>query len=966
MSMSVVDRIREQMERRDGVSGESMEPLTMSYGLEVGQANDRLGVCVNLLRKGLRSEAIQQANMRPNLIEWCARLDFPEIEDWFEILQFFQVPLPRALNRDAVRQLQEALVEEQPLEELLRQHRRMAIGKAPIAWRLRVLRRIATVDSANSVWTEDVEVWEKARLREIPTELEAAIKSSNLNVCNSLAKELGSNTWRIQPPSDVVKYARLASDRLEHATHCDELRIIATAMSDAFCAHDESACRDQRTAWLTLVDEMTQPPLPEIVEVAEHALLWLEERDAAAIEDESRLQAVADLEVAIDQAESVLALQKAYSNATRFNQPLDLKLESRYRGVLSELQLRGKRKAVLRVASVVSVALLGLIAFGVWQWHSVREREVNASVTALTQLLEENKLSEAQQYLDGLVTGKPHVVENAAVGALASDLTGRLQAEAERFESFSKYVEQADNEKPELIDLSILQNAEKLASTEPEKGTVFRVRQRREAYDRVVENQQFQELKAEIVRLTKEVDDLEAKDLMDLPDSALERTLLLIDDLRRKFPKAGSGGISLIDALTKRTNSLRVTVRQATLARQSEFNALKLIREASSLQSLAQALSNFGFQAPESALASEFEEVSKESKYWQRTHEWNEFTDAVGGYLRNHDAAVVPELLSKLTALEQSVSANPVLAAAPKVRVMLEKIAARGAIMDKLTSELDKDIRSSLLTLEAPSRAGLDPLRFFAYSSYVTDRKSKDKLQSAGSKGLEVLAASDGTVANTTMSGVVVVRQEPQKLYNELIGNFGLQRNAFLEKWEAKFLDEVATVFKRPELDHKIKEQLILQLLRAAAEGSDFLSDRQQENLVFLGLRETKNKTDWFEIAKPQALMAAEVTEQINPTLSKTMKDLRLVDAPLQAVAASKLQWVGTVQRDVEGQPQAVLAKQPKTNGKLYVIRQQVSTGDVSALVFAGKVRDGNSTLSGDRTQLVLGRPLFFWATDAD
>ena len=966
MSMSVVDRIREQMERQDGVSGESMEPLAMSYGLEVGQANDRLGVSVNLLRKGLRSEAIQQANMRPNLVEWCARLDFPEIEDWFEILQFFQVSLPRALNRDAVRQLQEALVDEQPLEELLSQHRRMAIGKAPLAWRLRVLRRIATVDSTNQVWNEDVETWEKARLREVPGELDAAIKSSSFNDCHALAKELGSKSWRIQPPPDLVKGARSASDRLEHTAQCDELRGIATALSDAFCAHDESLSRDYRSRWFALVEEMKRPPLPAIVEVAEPALLWLEELDAAAIEDESRLQAIADLEVAIDRGESVLDLQKTYSNATRFNQPLDLKLDSRYRSVLSELQLRGKRKAGLRIASVVAIALLGLIAFGVWQWRSVREREVNASVTALTQLLEDSKLNEAQQYLDGLVTSRPHVVESAAVRAIASDLTGRLQTEAERVANFSKYVEQADNEKPELIDLSILQNAEKLASNEPEKGTVFRIRQRRETHDRGVEIQQFQEVKAEILRLSKDVDILEQKNLMDLPDTALERNMQLIDDLRRKFPKAGTGGTTLIDALSKRTSSFRVSVRQATVARQNEISALKLIREASSLQSLEQSLSNFAFQAPESVLSREFEEVAKESKYWQRTNEWNEFTDAVGGYLREHDSVVVPNLLSRLTALEQSISANPVLASMPKLRITLEKMAQRGAILDKFTSELDKDIRSSLFTLEAPIKAGVDPLRFFAYSSYVNDRKNKEKIQSTGSKGLEVLAAGDGTVANTTMAGVVVVHQDPQKLYNDLIANFGVQRNDFLNKWEAKFLEQVETVIKRTELDHKLKEQLILQLLRAAAEGSDFLSDCQMENLVFLGLRETKNKADWFEGTKLQTVLDAEVTEQINPSLSKAMKEVRLVDAPLQAVAATKLHWVGTVQRDGEGNPQAVLTKQPNTNGKLYMIRQQLSTSDGAALVFAGTVRDGNNSLTGDRTQLVLGRPLFFCATSAD
>ena len=965
MSISVVDRIRELMERQDGVSGEAMEPLAMAYGLEVGQANDRLSVCVNLLRKGLRSEAIQQAGMRPNLIEWCARLDFPEIEDWFEILQFFQVPLPRALNRDAVRQLQEALVDEQPLEELLRQHRRLAIGKAPIGWRLHVLRRIAQVDSANPVWAEDVELWEKARLREIPAELDVALKAENATACRALAKELSSKVWRIQPPPDLVKDARAASNRLEYASQCTELQTIATAMSDAFCANDESQCRNHRNQWLALIEEMKKPPPTEIVEVAEPALLWLEQQDTAVIEEESRLQAVADLEVAIDRGESVLSLQKAYSNATRFNEPLDLKLESRYRSVLSELQLRGKRRVVLRVVSVVAVALLGLAAFGVWQWRSMRERDMQAAVTALNQMLEGNKLAEAQQYMDGLATNKPHVVESAAVRAIASDLTGRIQTEADRVANFNKYVEDADDENPERIDLSILLNAEKLASTEPEKGIVFRIRQRREAYDRGVENKQFQELKSDLAQLTQEVNRLEAMDLVELPDSTLERTLLAIDDLRRKFPKAGSGGTALIDTLHKRTSSLRASVRQATVARESEFNALKLVREASSLQSLEQALGNFGFQAPASPYASEFAEVSKESKYWQRVAEWNEFTDSVAGYLRTHDSTVVPALVEKLNTLEQSIALNPVLESATSLRSTLQKMAEREAILDKLSSQLDKDIRSSLFTLEAPTRSGLEPLRFFAYSSYVSERKNKDRLISSGSKGIEVLAADDGTVATENLAGAVIIREDPQKLYNELLGNFKLQRREFLNRWEEMFMEQLKTVFKRADLDQQIKEHLVLQLMRAAAEGSELFSSRLEDSLLFLGLRESKNKANWFVRARFTAQLATEVTDRINPSLSK-LRELRSIDAPFQAIAAGKLHWVGTIQRDTEGQYQAILARQPKTNGKLFMIRQRLSTSDAAALVLAGNVRDGNASLSGDRTQFVLGRPLFFWATDAE
>ncbi len=120
MATTSVDQIRDHLARNTGVNEQTMLPLARDYALDVQQANARLQSCANLLNRGLRSEALQQANIRPNLIDYCARLDFPEFDEWLEILQFLGIELPQTLNRDAVQQLQEALVDEQPLEDLLR------------------------------------------------------------------------------------------------------------------------------------------------------------------------------------------------------------------------------------------------------------------------------------------------------------------------------------------------------------------------------------------------------------------------------------------------------------------------------------------------------------------------------------------------------------------------------------------------------------------------------------------------------------------------------------------------------------------------------------------------------------------------------------------------------------------------------------------------------------------------------
>ncbi len=92
------------------------------------------------------------ASMKPNAIDGAANLDFPEVEAWHEFLRFLAIPVPPEVNQDAARELNEAIVDTQPLTQLLNRHRRLAIAKAPLAWRIRVLRRIAQLDPVNPVW----------------------------------------------------------------------------------------------------------------------------------------------------------------------------------------------------------------------------------------------------------------------------------------------------------------------------------------------------------------------------------------------------------------------------------------------------------------------------------------------------------------------------------------------------------------------------------------------------------------------------------------------------------------------------------------------------------------------------------------------------------------------------------------------------------------------------------------------
>ena len=88
-----------------GISEETMQPLAERFDDAVRAVNERLNEAVALLRKNLRSEAIQAANRRPNAMEAAASLDIPELPEWEEILQFLGIGVPQRLDQDKVQQL---------------------------------------------------------------------------------------------------------------------------------------------------------------------------------------------------------------------------------------------------------------------------------------------------------------------------------------------------------------------------------------------------------------------------------------------------------------------------------------------------------------------------------------------------------------------------------------------------------------------------------------------------------------------------------------------------------------------------------------------------------------------------------------------------------------------------------------------------------------------------------------------
>src|SRR5262245_42538715 len=141
-----IELIRASLHSADlTVTGELREAADV-YAEACKQANDRLLRCEEMLRQGLREEALRQAELDPDLLQLTDDLNFPERDLWDERLLLNDLNVPSSLNLRAAELLGRAYAEKAPLAELLKQHRLLALARAPLRERVGIVRLLAQAE----------------------------------------------------------------------------------------------------------------------------------------------------------------------------------------------------------------------------------------------------------------------------------------------------------------------------------------------------------------------------------------------------------------------------------------------------------------------------------------------------------------------------------------------------------------------------------------------------------------------------------------------------------------------------------------------------------------------------------------------------------------------------------------------------------------------------------------------------
>jgi hypothetical protein len=342
----IVAEIRGLLRSGNLTMSDRLREVAGQFAQLCADASARLQRCEDYTFLGRRSEAVQLAQAKPPLMEVLAAISFPERKEWDELTAMYDLPAAPAVDTSRAAAVNTAFAEIQPLQSLIREHRRVSMSRAPTSARLLALRELDNIDRGNPVWSEQIQGLEALRARELQPEFAQAVHAGSAEKAIAIWNELTQTTW-LNPPTTFIDSARMWVVQFHQTKARDSLREIGQRLQEAMKRGDVSTARELRRRWNEEVPVANLGPDGELAGKAAKPLEWLTDMDALL----GKLN-VADLDVE--------DINYQYWLMDRWHKYLPPDLENAYQERVRQM---GKQSASRERRIVALVSAVGVIVF---------------------------------------------------------------------------------------------------------------------------------------------------------------------------------------------------------------------------------------------------------------------------------------------------------------------------------------------------------------------------------------------------------------------------------------------------------------------------------------------------------------------------------------------------------------------------------------------------------------------------
>lgn len=821
-----IDQLRFQLESDNLELTDELERLGEEYAEACRLANARLRRCGDFLRKGLRSEAIHFAEASPNLLEFVGLLDFPEREQWDELVSLYQLPQPEPLQLELAEQLNEAYTAQQPIENLIDRHRLLALARAPLAKRMAILRGLAENDPDGTFWEEDLQTMEQARFREIASSAKAAARDGNGKLLDSLTAEITETPWREKLPKNLLSTVRRYANDQARGDALRTLQRIEQPLLDAFSALDLARARRLRDEWERAARIAKLEQDAPLMDHVGPALGWVADEEARENAERGFQNALAALERALeDDRTSLEELERLGHDVMKWDRNVPELTSHRYQNRLASLQLAGTRRHRLIMGGAL-VAICLVVGFvGLLGYRSLQATEVKRVATSIETMMKNGELRQARELVDQH-RDFPALDPWLKVQASLAKAEG---AEADRSSQFNALMQSISRENDHKTVMNLLGQAGALAKTPDEKLAIANLEREHQDLWRSFVSERESEIRESITSVMALLRDLDQQ--LEMLDSDDDRFDQLLTDASQQLveakrlaqsvdsPSAAQIGTlaSRLDGLTQARVDILEKSRLLALLRDQSLINPRTSEGGARFSTFGKTLAMYAEKFPNDARSGDFAMVAEEAPLWQGEASWQELLTGWKQMMPS-DLVEIRKRIHQCETFLKDHAGCPSVALASEYKAYLESIRNRyedseGDGSEGIQSQLLNLYSSDLIATAYVLKNKATGTRFYVPSDEdITGTNLASVQYYAGFNGdlkSETIEISD----LTSRSPVLAPQAKIAKTFRAELPDVAPG------EWQSFFKTYSARILQEPELDDFLRYFLLVRTLEYAAAG---------------------------------------------------------------------------------------------------------------------------------------------------
>jgi len=969
----IVDQIRAFVQSSDQTRNDFLESLASTYAEACIEVNQRMGRCHRLLQQGLRSEAIQLADSEPRLLDVIAALDFPERVAWDELVQIYELPAAPKLAVESAQILNEAYAQEDPLQDLLHRHRRLALQRAPLRSRITVMRKLATQDPNNPIWTDDLRIFEKARFRQIQSEAAQAAQSHDMAALSQLLAEIEQQSWVESPPKALIQGLRKADAQFRGQQTKAHLTDLEARLSDAFAARDPIRGRLARQEWIALTATAPLGPADPIWDRVRPPLNWLEEEDRIDEENHAHETALAALVQALDDPGHIppAELERLAHAVLQYGRGMSEGNQQRYVARLRTAEAaQSRRWRAIAGGIAAGIIVAGSLTFYVIR-SSTRASDAAQAATAMLDMLELGEVEQAGDFLKKLQQADSGLLSYPPLIEAQEKLQTARDKETNRILAFDKTFHAAEQAPITQLNPSELETARKLARRQTEREAIEQLVKRRAAIREIERTKHEKDVGPRLDVVSRKIAEIQPQVETEVTDKTdVSKILGQLADTQRMLTDLGSELAYVGDNLQRRARVLDQELKAARTrfdqGRQKAhleegltgIVAYSAMSKAGDLVKFASGLDEYIKSFPDDPRARTFRQTREEQSLWYAIEAWNTLAASWKGRrngLTTEEAQIRAGLCGRFAAQYPSYPGIPEVA---RYQRHLEAIARRKPATDSPINKLRlllSDIflkRIWMVTIDDDSNGKAIVKHYYAPKE--PDQKG-DILEFSSFVSFEGKEVSRSIHRDrTTAYGL-----SPQ---SKIAAHFNptLEDESMLTRWDTVMLDLVDAIIHAPDIDPILQVALLRKVVESAVEASEPL--RESLDLFKKKLESTVDvNVPWMNPETPHLkenqTEAADLIHSL-PDLAIARKRALAIRDQIERDVARSYRTVGWLARNAGGGWEVRTGVAVPPPGDLWVVvYQEDKRGEWKKV---GTITDGKPKIRAvDSSSLAEGRPVF-------